>query len=197
MDWLRGYAAIMSGKDYNSLKMHFPLYTSCALAAAGTLSLCDPLYAQERTRRPSNWQIPDYCQVEMSIVNAQSNSLVKSSNFKCYGIAVTKGSNLNIHYHSVHPTLGKPFFTFVLVEGPFGNDYPVHTAVMMLGQSDEVALDAEVGQCRLSRGDSNQWQTFMQCSIATETHADKTYLRVIATALFNQGISPDIRTMLD
>jgi hypothetical protein len=176
--------------------MSFLYSTLLALVVAGSLSCLGPLRAQERTRRPSSWQLSDHCRIEIAIVNAQSKSSEQSTNAKCYGISVTKGVNLNIHYSSVHPSLGKPFVTFVLVEGPFENDYPADTAIMMLGQSDEVILEVELGQCRLSRGEGGQAHSYLQCSIATPTGTDGSYIVVIATALFNEGLSSDIRSML-
>lgn len=163
------------------------------------VALPESAYAQaglERSQKPSIWQLSDICSIKVSIVNSGTNSANEILNQRCHGISVTQGSNLNIHFFSSHPSVGNPIFSFVLVEGPFVKDYPVELAVMLLGQKDETILDAEIGSCRLLPGEDKPRRAFVQCSSVTSTRPDRTYLQVTATALFANGLSPQIRSLL-
>jgi hypothetical protein len=150
-----------------------------------------------RSQKPTVWQLSDVCDVRADVVNSTSNSSEEILKEKCYGVNVSQGSNLNIHFSSAHPSLEDPIISYVLVEGPFNNNFPVRLAVMLLGNGEQVILDAETGMCAIVVRSNSLSRRFIQCSIVTSPRQDGTYLRIIATAMFDAGLAPQLKSLLE
>lgn len=152
---------------------------------------------RDRSQKPANWQLSDVCEIKVDIVNSNTKTDSEILSQKCYGIAVTQANNLNIHFASSHPSQGKPFVSFVLAEGPFKGGYPVEAAVLLLGQDKETVIETEIGRCRSFRNSNKSARAFVECSSVSATSPDGKYIRVIAVALFDSGLSPRIRSTLE
>lgn len=169
--------------------------TSFLLLIISPLLITSPTLSQGLIRTSSTWQLSSRCSlaIEQKNVNTKHSKTVADS--KCYGISVTKGRNFNIHFYTSHPSLGKPFVSFVMAEGPFRGTHPVESSVLFLGQKEQISLPIDGGKCRLV--DDGHSFSIAQCSSTTETQADGSYLLIVATSVLEKPIALQIQEALE
>jgi hypothetical protein len=161
----------------------------------GTFLYSAPTMGQELIRAASTWQVSSRCSLSISQENVRREASKPLLDNKCYGIAVSKGTNYNIHFYASHPSSEKPIISFVMAEGPFRGEHPVETSVLLLGQKGQISLPIDGGKCRLVNNDPRF--AIAQCTSTTETQPDGTYLLIIATSALEKPVAPRILAALE